>query len=815
MRTTIRALIVSICAAIGSVTSATAAPDWEVERNFRFFRYLSDVAVQRVAYDIAAARLRKTPQPEDVELVLNHPLYWSETKLSEAGQARDLWPDAWKDPALVTPYDLLKRLRAREKGRNHLYTAEEVGRRGWGSLLVRSATHATRHGGTDTCWDPDTRRHSGCDDLGDYARPAGWIVRIYDLSAPDAKDCGWSATAGAFVGARDEAGLYVSQRNPTSASWSEQGLSCREIRVYVPSDTADSQKVAGRLELKRVDRNGAVTPVQVAPSDYLVVGFADSFGSGEGNPERAAYFAASPPAVDNTFLPARNPDSFASQRAQWTDRWCHRSVYSWQIRTGIQLAMADRKRSVTILPYGCSGAEVFSGLLYTYPGVEQENVSTSRPSGHSAQIALAYQELCRRYYPKGGQPAVQEEPEWQNDDALKRAASSGGVLDLGDARRKEVLDYVAANVARCDASGPSQKTFKRSVNLLLMIAGINDIGFSRWVTAAIADKGVSDLTGGFIPKLSDSQTKLRLDRLRFRYDILREALDKHFLIDAGLKPQGAPVGATLDRVIMPLYPRALDDENGNRCVSGNRGMTSGTFPSGNDMSGSCERKGLAFNIGKLLSLANVRGPVLAIRKREHMDAIEEFRKNQLDAGVVRFAAASPTRPGYSVVTAPNDDHGVFAKRGFCATQDALGTNPGDGTCLSFGRIKAALKPACWKWGNQFGPIAKCILESAESQFVPRENPSWLGEWRPSAPDGVSRDNKFYPYAHRTRLFRTPDDVYVIINNRPTIFTDATPPGILDLAGRATSGAFHPSAEGHSIIAGMVAEHAPKNVETKP
>ncbi len=60
--------------------------------------------------------------------------------------------------------------------------------------------------------------------------------------------------------------------------------------------------------------------------------------------------------------------------------------------------------------------------------------------------------------------------------------------------------------------------------------------------------------------------------------------------------------------------------------------------------------------------------------------------------------------------------------------------------------------------------------------------------------------RFEPYRGRTRLFRTMNDVFLAINQRPQFYLDQSPFGVLDLSGRATGGAFHPTAEGHAIIA---------------
>ena len=806
----------------GQVYASTL--DWEIERNFRYFQYPSDVAIQRVAFDISA-QTQASPTVEDVELLLNDPRFWTRTKLDQAGSARSHWPLAWNAPHIHSPYDLLKALRAKESGRAALPDAAALGRRGWASLLVRPPTTGGAHGATDTCWDPNQRLHLSCKVLGDYVRPEGWVVRIFDTSAP-VGECSWSGSAGAIVGAATEKAAFQSAHaaNKTAKSptnWKADNQSCQEIRVFVPSDPSDPHGVRGSITVTRSSHDGADALAHITPSDALIVGFADSFGSGEGNPERGAVFSQSSTTVDKTYLPARRDDNQAAfDRAQWTDRWCHRSVYSWQIRTALHLSQLNRKRSVTVLPYGCSGAEVFQGLLYSYQGVETDNAGAPF-AGHSAQLALAYQELCKTYYKSGNAPPVTKEPAWQNDDELRRAAKGRGAFDLSSSRKQEVLKYVAQNVARCEHSGPNQFTFKRKVDMLLMIAGINDIGFSKWVSAAITTKAVSGYVNGFIPKNDDPETKLRLARLHFRYEVLREALDKHFLIDAGLADNAAN-GSVLKNVIMPLYPRALEDVDGKPCAHGNQGMTVGTFPSGNDTSHSCKMYGFGLNFfdSGVFSLPNVSGPVLAIRDQSAIDAIELFRDKALDGGVSKFAASEVGRPGYTVVSAPNDDestNGRFVKRGFCATQDKQSTIAGIGNCVSFLGLAAVPKPVCWISGERYQPSENCIADSAESMHVARNyfskqfgsDKSWADVWRPFAAEGAPKEfaDKFYPYAHRTRLFRTPNDVYMLIDNRPTLFSDTTPPGILDIDGRGTSGAFHPTAEAHSIISSMTVQKA--------
>ena len=171
---------------------------------------------------------------------------------------------------------------------------------------------------------------------------------------------------------------------------------CRELRIVVPSDPNDAKSVSGQATVTRT-MDGSQASVTVTPKDRLVIGFGDSFTSGEGNPELIAHFSGAP--WQNGNLPARalDPVSLADKdtRAQWTDRWCHRSVYSWQIRTALAAALSDPRQSFTVLPYGCSGATIPEGILYGYNGVEWSQASDKGIVGSRSEVGLAYQEICQ------------------------------------------------------------------------------------------------------------------------------------------------------------------------------------------------------------------------------------------------------------------------------------------------------------------------------------------------------------------------------------------------------------------------------------
>src|ERR1700722_3179172 len=89
------------------------ALDWEIERNFRYFLYPSDMAAQRVARDLYVARKGAIPTPELLENLMNGGGFWR-TKLGELGDLRKRWPIDWPRDDSATPYQLVEQLRMQE-----------------------------------------------------------------------------------------------------------------------------------------------------------------------------------------------------------------------------------------------------------------------------------------------------------------------------------------------------------------------------------------------------------------------------------------------------------------------------------------------------------------------------------------------------------------------------------------------------------------------------------------------------------------------------------------------------------------------------
>jgi lysophospholipase L1-like esterase len=125
-----------------------------------------------------------------------------------------------------------------------------------------------------------------------------------------------------------------------------------------------------------------VTAIEVR--DIFIAGLGDSIASGEGNPDRPVALADEGfcfrsylgTASSQYYRPSRAgykggraceaPDTLQNwQRhaALWFNTACHRSLYSYQTRTALALAVRYPHIAVTYLPLACTGATIADGLL--------------------------------------------------------------------------------------------------------------------------------------------------------------------------------------------------------------------------------------------------------------------------------------------------------------------------------------------------------------------------------------------------------------------------------------------------------------------
>ncbi|MEA2870620.1 MAG: hypothetical protein QOH67_596 [Hyphomicrobiales bacterium] len=156
---------------------------------------------------------------------------------------------------------------------------------------------------------------------------------------------------------------------------------------------------------------------EVAVRDLLIAGLGDSIAAGEGNPDRpvalsdegfcfrrfgtgSEYFRPG----RATFKGDRTCESSTATEnlAEWTRlgaRWmsqaCHRSLYSYQLRAALALAVENPHIAVTFLPLACTGATIDNGLLGTQRARELNcTPDKSCPSTVPAQVTQLQQYLA-------------------------------------------------------------------------------------------------------------------------------------------------------------------------------------------------------------------------------------------------------------------------------------------------------------------------------------------------------------------------------------------------------------------------------------
>lgn len=263
-------------------------------------------------------------------------------------------------------------------------------------------------------------------------------------------------------------------------------LDCNEpidFRARYGRPTAASVDVAG------AEAAGPIT-TQIAVRDIFIAGLGDSIASGEGNPDRAialsdegfcfrSYLGGS---TAQFYRPSRAgfkggraceaPDTLQNwqrQSALWFNTACHRSLYSYQTRTALALAVQSPHIAVTYLPLACSGATIADGLL-------------GRQRARECAVSAT-------------------------------AATCQGNVNGQVAELREAL-----TLAR-------QRQPSRQLDLLLLTIGANDINFSGLVADVIVENTTERALfrrGGVIGSVEESRAALR--DLPQSFARLREAL---------------------------------------------------------------------------------------------------------------------------------------------------------------------------------------------------------------------------------------------------------------------------------------------------
>jgi hypothetical protein len=382
-----------------------------------------------------------------------------------------------------------------------------------------------------TCWDRSRNRHR-CPGGGNYIHPKSHVVRVgvVGAAALGGQQCEWQITTQKRSHRRRKSagGKVVRVTRPCN----EQA----ELKIPYPAGANVMLRSGGKVIARQI----------IKVRDLFIVGMGDSFGSGEGNPDKPVRFSDKRTADYGLLgnqaalagLPARvgkwrkiGDAAFARNGARWLDQACHRSLYSHQLRAALQLAIEDPHRAVTFAGVACSGAEITTGLFQRYKG----NEWVANPPDLS-QISAIAQAQC------GARRASDKEyPEAYHMRGRIPALQGGLVL------------------RKC----PSQHA--REIDLVFLSIGGNDIGFARLVAnAVLRDETVLRKLGGWFGQVYlPRDVTAPMNELVSRYKALDRALHNILHMPWDKKP----------RVIISAYPGiALLDDGQSVCPDGRLGM---------------------------------------------------------------------------------------------------------------------------------------------------------------------------------------------------------------------------------------------------
>ncbi len=525
MTMALRTLSVLLFFAFCGQAIAEVSIGWRVKHPFRFFTDTTDFDMHREAFaDVLAANGNVMPDTmvSDLERLINDPRWLDQWYAANPGKYPE--PDGAGRPE-----------------------------RGW-------AHHIDRRNAT--CWDSRAQWHSTCksDTYGqtlrtDYVLPQRHTV-IFRLGEPPAGDCTWTAPRAIFkVG--------------TSSLTRERTIACNvEPEARIPFEPEKPEAERGVAVSVTLPDGSMVEHTPVWVRDRLIVGIGDSYSSGEGNPDTPVELDRRPLSSNGTPPFVYDPGEQAIRRvtgrsvavrgrnagpANWNDRKCHRSLYSYHLRTALQVALADPEHSaVTFLGYACSGSEVTEGLLLPYIGKEH---------------------VSNRHFTAAG--AVRKD--WsQVDRVIAELCSTDVTAQSPQARRQIDLDEPIT------ADGGERLTristlycpgFLRDIDMLVISIGGNDVGFVPLIIEVIAKNG-PPLTGGSTIVGSILQARGLLRRLMHSvagYNVAQatgkaeELLPRFAALRKALEPLPISEKAGKKNVVLTAFPPIENNQNGDLC----------------------------------------------------------------------------------------------------------------------------------------------------------------------------------------------------------------------------------------------------------
>jgi hypothetical protein len=220
----------------------------------------------------------------------------------------------------------------------------------------------------DLCLDNSGNLLETCERDGEresYLSPRDYPIGVtVSGTVPEGLDCVWSFDDG-----------EGSPRQSTAPCDREVKLRVRSGRTTVTT-----------VDVPLGDGTAQRVTADIAVHDLLIAGLGDSIAAGEGNPDKAVtleggfcfkrflgggsqYYRPGRAGYSDDRSCENGPSSplagtdWARHGARWMNPACHRSLYSYQVRTALALAIEQPHDAVTLLPLACTGATIGAGLF--------------------------------------------------------------------------------------------------------------------------------------------------------------------------------------------------------------------------------------------------------------------------------------------------------------------------------------------------------------------------------------------------------------------------------------------------------------------
>jgi hypothetical protein len=181
-----------------------------------------------------------------------------------------------------------------------------------------------------------------------------------------------------------------------------------EIRLFARVNRATTASV----EINYPDGRIETASADIEVRDLLIAGLGDSIAAGEGNPDRpvalsddgfcfrqfigtarSEYFRpgragfAGDKSCEITRTAPEETDAWQKFSARWQNSACHRSLYSYQLRAALALAVEHPHVAVTFLPLACTGATIAEGVIGSQRARELDCGDRKCPGRVNAQIS--------------------------------------------------------------------------------------------------------------------------------------------------------------------------------------------------------------------------------------------------------------------------------------------------------------------------------------------------------------------------------------------------------------------------------------------